>query len=187
MVLKTERLTLRPWRESDAKDLYRYAKDERVGPIAGWPPHKSVEESLEVIQTVFSQEWVFAVTLKEEDLAIGCVGLILGENSNFSINDDEGEISYWICVPFWGKGYIPEAIREVLRYGFEDLKLTNIWCGYFDGNEKSKRAQEKCGFRYHHTEPAKHYELINDIRIEQVSCITRQEWEELAKNDTDRK
>jgi len=178
MKLKTERLILRPWRESDAEDLYRYAKDEQIGPIAGWPPHTSVEESAEIIRTVFSQKGVFAVTLKENDIAIGCIGLILGEESNFPIPEDEGEISYWIGVPFWGNGYIPEAIREVMRYGFEDLKLTNIWCGYFDGNEKSKRAQEKCGFRHHHTEPAKHFDLINDIRIEHVSRITRQEWKE---------
>lgn len=42
MYLQTERLTLRPWRETDAESLYAYAKDERVGPIAGWLPHKSV-------------------------------------------------------------------------------------------------------------------------------------------------
>ena len=53
MNLETERLILRPWRESDAADLYEYAKDSRVGPIAGWPPHKSVEESAEIIRTVF--------------------------------------------------------------------------------------------------------------------------------------
>ena len=187
MILKTERLILRPWRKSDAEDLYKYAKDERVGSIAGWPPHKSVEESAEVIRTMFSQKWVFAVTLKENDVAIGCIGLILGEKSNFPISEKEGEISYWIGVPLWGKGYIPEAIREVVRYGFEELKLESIWCGYFDGNEKSKRAQEKCGFRHHHTEPEKCYPLINEIRIEHVSRMTRQEWEKLTKDEADDK
>ena len=49
MILTTERLVLRRWTESDAESLYEYAKDPDVGPIAGWPPHKSVEESLEVI------------------------------------------------------------------------------------------------------------------------------------------
>lgn len=176
MILTTDRLILRPWRESDAEALYRYAGDERVGPIAGWPPHKSVEESAGIIKTIFSQDEVFAVTLKEEDTAIGCIGLILGGKSNFPIPDEEGEVSYWIGVPFWGKGYIPEAIREVVRYGFEDLNLTAIWCGYFDGNEQSKRAQEKCGFRHHHTEAPKHYDLVNEVRIEHVSRLTRKEW-----------
>ena len=182
MILKTERLVLRSWRESDAETLYEYAKDERVGPIAGWPSHKSVEESAEIIRTVFSQEGVFAVTLKDDDTAIGCIGLILGEKSNFPIPDTEGEVSYWLGVPFWGKGYIPEAICEVVRYGFEEINLANIWCGYFDGNEKSKKAQEKCGFRHHHTEPAKYFDLINDTRVEHVSRIARKEWGEFAES-----
>ena len=45
MILHTERLILRPWTEDDAESLYEYAKDPEVGPIAGWPPHKSVGES----------------------------------------------------------------------------------------------------------------------------------------------
>lgn len=174
--LKTERLVLREWKEADSEDLFLYARDERVGPIAGWPAHKSVEESLEVIRTVFAQEGVYAVTLKNEGKAIGCVGIITGSKSNFPISDNEAEISYWLGVPFWGQGLIPEAIREVVRYGFEEMKLESLWCGYFDGNEKSKRAQEKCGFRFHHTEPKKFYPLIQDFRVEHVSWLTKEDW-----------
>lgn len=176
MNLETERLILRPWKESDAEDLYTYAKDERVGPIAGWPAHKNIEESREVIRNVFMQEGVYALTRKGEGKAIGCIGIITGAKSNFPIPDDEGEISYWLGVPFWGKGLMPEAIREVIRHGFEDMHLSTLWCGYFDGNEKSKRAQEKCGFRHHHTEAEKFYELTQDRRIEHVSRLTKEEW-----------
>ena len=52
-MLETERLILRRWEESDAEDLYEYAKDAEVGPIAGWPQHQSIEESLDVIRNVF--------------------------------------------------------------------------------------------------------------------------------------
>ena len=52
--MKTKRLVLRKWTEADAESLYEYAKDSEVGPIAGWPPHKSVEESLDVIRNVFN-------------------------------------------------------------------------------------------------------------------------------------
>lgn len=61
MVLETKRLNLRPWRETDAEVLFKYASDPDVGPHAGWPPHKSVEESLEIIRTVFSGEGMWAV------------------------------------------------------------------------------------------------------------------------------
>ncbi|MDE6156759.1 MAG: GNAT family N-acetyltransferase [Muribaculaceae bacterium] len=176
MILETERLILRPWRISDADSLYLYASDERVGPPAGWPPHNSVAESKEIIRTVFSQDGVFAVTLKGRDTAIGCIGLIRGAASNLPIGDNEGEISYWIGVPFWGQGLIPEAMREIIRYGFEELALKNLWCGYFDGNEKSRRAQEKCGFRHHHTNPEQYYPLIQDCRVEHISRLTKDEW-----------
>lgn len=176
MILQTQRLTLRPWNASDAKSLFKYAKDDRVGPIAGWPVHDSVEMSAEVINTVFNLEGVFAVTYTDIDEAIGCIGLTTGSNSNFQISEQEGEVSYWIGVPFWGKGLIPEAMKEIIRYGFEDSNLTTLWCGYFDGNEQSKIVQEKCGFRYHHTEPLQHYDLIDEMRVKHVSRLTKEEW-----------
>ena len=60
MIIKTERLILRPWEESDAEDLYLYAKDERVGPAAGWLPHTSVENSRKIIKTVLSEPETYA-------------------------------------------------------------------------------------------------------------------------------
>ena len=54
MILETERLTLRRWNDSDAEDLYKYAGDPDVGPIAGCPPHQSIEESSSVISNVLS-------------------------------------------------------------------------------------------------------------------------------------
>lgn len=142
MELTTKRLILRKWQASDAKSLYEYAKDPRVGPIAGWPIHTSVEDSREIIKNVLSADETYAVIPKDQVQAVGSVGLMIGSASNLDIPDTEGEIGYWIGVPFWGQGLIPEAVEELLRHGFEDLKLDRIWCGYFDGNEKSKRVQE---------------------------------------------
>ena len=61
MMLETERLILRPWEESDAEDLFRYASDPEVGPIAGWPVHTSVENSREIIREVLSAPETYAV------------------------------------------------------------------------------------------------------------------------------
>ena len=63
--LETPRLRFRPWRDSDAEALFRYASDPEVGPRAGWPPHKSVEESLSVIRDIFSNGQTWALELKE--------------------------------------------------------------------------------------------------------------------------
>lgn len=180
MNLTTERLILRPWQESDAESLYEYAKDPKVGPIAGWPPHTSIAHSLEVIQTVLSAEENYAVVLKQENRLVGCAGLMIGNASNFDLPETEGEIGYWLGVPFWGQGLIPEAVKELLRHGFQDLKLEKIWCGYFEGNHNSKRVQEKCGFTYHHTNYDIPWKLMNDIRTEHISCITKEEWQSMS-------
>ena len=177
MELTTERLLLRPWLETDAEDLYQYAKDPGVGPIAGWPPHTSVENSREIIRYILSAVGTFAVCRKSDGKPVGCVGLSLGKASNLHLPDTEGEIGYWIGAPFWGRGLIPEAVREVMRYGFETLQLDKIWCGYFEGNIRSRRVQEKCGFIYHHTNQDIHWKLMDDIRTEHITCLTRQQWE----------
>ena len=176
MILETERLILRPWEETDAADLYAYAKDNRVGPAAGWLPHTSVENSREIIRTVLSAPETYAVCRKEDNKAIGSVGLMIGGQSNACLPETEGEISYWIGVPFWGQGLIPEAVRELIRRAFADLRLEALWCGYFDGNEKSKRAQEKCGFTYHHTNKDIQWKLTGDIRTEHLTRLTREDW-----------
>ena len=180
-MIETERLILRPWKDEDAESLYKYASDPKVGPIAGWPVHTRIEDSAGVIKGVLSAPETYAVVLKETNEPVGSIGLMIGEKSNFDIEDDEGEIGYWIGGPYWGMGLIPEAVRELLRRGFEDLNLKTIWCGYFDGNDKSRRVQEKCGFTYHHTENDKVWLLMNDTRTEHISRITKEEWENTKK------
>ena len=171
MEFETERLILRPWRDNDAENLYEFAKDPAVGPVTGWNPHRNVEESLYVIQNVLSASGTFAVVPKIEGRAVGSITLSVGRQSHFDLHDNEAEIGYWIGVSFWGKGLIPEAVRELMRYGFEELGLKRIWCGYFDGNERSKRVQEKCGFKYHHTNENIYWERTNDFRTEHVTFV----------------
>lgn len=177
MILETERLILRPWEESDAQDLYFYASSPQVGPNAGWPVHTSVENSLEIIHGVLSAPETYAVVPKAVGHAVGSVGLMIGEASSKGIPDTDGEIGYWIGVPFWGQGMIPEAVNEMLRHGFLSLGLEKIWCGYFDGNVKSKRVQEKCGFVYQYTRECTPCQLLHEVRTEHISCLTRESWE----------
>ena len=173
MILQTERLILRPFTEADAESLYEYAKDDRVGPVAGWPPHTSVENTREVIKYILSAEETYAVCLREDNRAVGSIGLMIGERSNIGLPETEGEIGYWIGVPFWGRGLIPEAVRELIRHAFDDLGLERLWCGYFDGNEKSKRVQEKCGFVYHHTNRDVLWKVMGDVRTEHITVLER--------------
>ena len=99
MILETKRLFLRPWQDSDAENLYKYASSPEVGPIAGWPVHTSVENSLDIIRNVLSAPETYAVVDKHTGCAVGSVGLMIGKASNIGIPDTEGEIGYWIGVP----------------------------------------------------------------------------------------
>lgn len=179
MKIETERLILRPWTESDAESLYEYAKEPAVGPIAGWPPHQSVDESLKIIQTVLTGAQCYAICEKDNDKAIGAIELKLKGHTDMTDKEDECELGYWLGKPFWGRGYMPEAVRELLRYGFENLGMSTIWCGYYDGNEKSKRVQEKVGFTYHHTCDEVSVPLMNEVRVGHTSIMTKEQWEKL--------
>lgn len=177
-MLQTERLILRPWREDDAEELFRYAQDPRVGPIAGWPPHTSVENSRQIIRDVLSAPETYAVVLKETGLPVGSVGLLFGEAANAPIRANEAEVGYWIGVPYWGQGLIPEAVRELQRHAFEDLELGGLWCGSYDGNANSQRVQEKCGFAYHHTNENVPCEFLGDVRAEHFTYLSEERWRE---------
>ena len=91
MELKTERLILRPWKESDAQSLYEYAKDPDVGPIAGWPPHKSVEESLNVIRDVFNGAECYAICEKENNKGIVSIPMEMNVNWATGLANPSGE------------------------------------------------------------------------------------------------
>ena len=179
MNLYTERLILRPWREDDAANLYEYAKDPKVGLIAGWPPHQSIEESHEVIRSVFHGKECYALCLKTDDQAIGCIELKLQGHTDMSDRADECELGYWLGHPFWGRGLMSEAARELLRHGFEDLKMRAIWCGYYEGNERSKRVQEKLGFQYHHTCEQVPVPLLQEERIGHTNVMDRKQWQHI--------
>ena len=89
---------------------------------------------------------------------------------------DECELGYWLAKPFWGKSLMPEAVKEILRHAFEDLNINKVWCGYYDGNIRSKRVQEKCGFKYQWTSHDLNILLLNEKRTGHVSSLTKKEW-----------
>lgn len=176
MDIVTDRLLLRRWLETDAESLFKYAKDPDIGPIAGWPPHTSIENSLEIIRTVFAAPETYAVVSKETEEPIGSCGIMFSNGLHSDeIKDGEAEIGYWIGKPYWGQGLIPEAVKTLLSRCFNELGLDTVWCGYYEGNNKSKRVCEKCGFKYHHT----NFDIISplgDRRTEHFYLMTKEDY-----------
>ena len=177
MALNTERLILRRWEDSDAESLFEHAKDPDVGPIAGWPAHQRIEESREVIKNVFNGKEAYAICLKTDNIAVGAIELKLNDHTDMTEQDDECELGYWLGKPFWGQGIVPEAVKEMLRYAFEDIGMTRVWVGYYEGNVKSKRVQEKCKFRYQWRSENVDVPLMHEKRTGHVSSITKDQWQ----------
>lgn len=142
----TERLTFRRWTEADAPVLYKYASDPEVGPQAGWPPHKSVEESLDTIRTIFNCDSMWAIVLKETGEPIGCIGYLEKGQSNIEIGENDAEIGYWVARPYWNLGICTEALEWMIGVCFNERHFKTIWGDYFVDNPASGRVMQKCGF-----------------------------------------
>lgn len=181
-MIETDRLILRPWRETDVEALYKYASDPDIGPIAGWPTHTSLENSLEIIRTIFAAPETYAVVLKASGEPVGSCGIMFSNSLHSAqMNQLEAEIGYWIGKPYWGQGLIPEAVNALLSRCFNVLGLNAVWCGYYDGNRKSKRVCEKCGFTFHHT----NHDIISplgDKRTEHFCLMTKKDYNALHIN-----
>ena len=144
--METDRIRLRPWNENDKEALFKYASDPDVGPGAGWSPHQSVDESLDIIRTHFSNDHTWAIELKATGEAIGAMGYMLSGDSNISIGENDAEVGYWVAKPFWNQGICTEALRLLVDYCAKLKAIQNLWGDYFVDNPASARVMEKCGF-----------------------------------------
>lgn len=165
--LETERLILREWRLSDSKDMFEYACSDLVGPPAGWSPHKDEEESKNIIKMFIAAGDVYAVELRDEGKVIGSLGVHEKAPDENVQGLKQKEIGFVLNPNYWGKGYIPEAVKEVLRHGFEELGIDIFWCAHADFNVNSKRVIEKCGFK----ERFRRKEIRQLLNNEEVNSI----------------
>jgi len=147
-VLTTERLVLRPWREQDLSDFYEYASADGVGQMAGWLPHRDLEESKRILSSFIRNKKTFALELNGK--VIGSLGIEEYDEENYpELSALKGrEIGYVLSRDYWGRGLMPEAVRAVIAWLFDGVGLDFILVGHFDWNAQSRRVIEKCGFQY---------------------------------------
>lgn len=176
--IDTERLTLRAWTETDAEDLFEYAKNPNVGPHGGWKPHESVEESIEIINSLFLEKYQsWAIVLKETGKVIGSIGY---EEDPIRKVERCRELGYALGEDQWGKGLMTEAAKAVLRYGFSQMNLSLISIYHNPLNRRSGRVVEKCGFFYEGT--LRRANKVYNGEIRDVACysMTKTEYGELS-------
>ena len=149
VTLDTERLLLRPFEEKDAEAFFACCQNPNLGNNAGWPPHRTLEESHRILHSTFiNQEGIWAMILKETQQLIGSVGIIPDPKRE---NPQVRMLGYWLDETYWGKGYMTEAVQGVLKYGFEKLKLSLITATCYPHNKRSQKVLKKNGFIYEGT------------------------------------
>ncbi len=155
VALKTDRLLLRPWRETDLQDFYNYASVDGVGQMAGWIPHKNLEESQHILENFIKGKKTFA--LEYQGKVIGSLGIAEYDEEYYPelANVFGREIGYVLSKDYWGRGLMPEAVKAVIKYLFENVGLDFILVGHFEWNRQSARVIEKCGFQYIKSRPYK--------------------------------
>lgn len=150
LIIETDRLILRKWKIEDLDDFYEYACVPGVGEMAGWPHHESKEVSKKILEHFISGNKTFAIVYKENNKVIGSLGIELYKLAD-KLSEFDGyygrEIGYVLSKGYWGKGLMPEAVKAVIEYLFKNLNYDFLLCSYFDKNNRSKRVQEKCGFK----------------------------------------
>lgn len=149
-IIATDRLILRAWKETDLIDFFEYACVDGVGEMAGWKHHETIEESRRILHNFIAEKNVFAIVFKDNNKVIGSIGL----HNSWANNDPEynniklKEIGYVLSKNYWGRGLIPEAVKEVIKFCFDKLDLDALTIGHFSTNMQSKRVIEKCGFKF---------------------------------------
>ena len=114
--LETTHLLLTPWREEDAEALYALASDPDIGPMCGWEPHRSVEDSRRIIRDVFSAPEVCAILSRESGTLLGAVGLQPPSEMFPELPATrQRELGYWLGRAYWGHGIMPEAVQALVR------------------------------------------------------------------------
>lgn len=144
--LETIRLVIRPFQEKDAEAFFACCQNPNLGNNAGWAPHKTIEESREILRNVFiGQENIWAMTLKDTQQLIGSIGIVPDPKRE---NPQVRMLGYWLDEAHWGKGYMTEAVQAVLNYGFNELQLSLITANCYPHNKRSQQVLERNGFIY---------------------------------------
>ena len=148
--LRTERLIMRPFQLDDAVNVQQLAGAWEVADTTANLPHPyedgmaeswiaGHDESFKARETA-----TFAVTLASNGDLVGAIGLTMDQGY-------QGELGYWIGLPYWGNGYCTEAGMALLAFAFHDLKLQRVHARAFKRNPASARVMQKLGLGYEGT------------------------------------
>lgn len=178
MKLETERLILRNWELEDIEDLVEGLNDIEITKWHAFYNYPfTYEDGIKEIESIIKKYdngnyYNWAIVLKVENKVIGRVGL-------YDIYDDVAHAGgVWINRNYWGKGYATEAMIARTKFAFETLNLRKIENGFYEGNEASKKLQEKIGYKIEGIKRAAiRCRADGIIKNEHITGLLKEEWE----------
>jgi [ribosomal protein S5]-alanine N-acetyltransferase len=176
-ILKTHLLRLRPLKPSDASAIQKAASARKIADtmISLPHPYPTGEAERYIARQQAEQKTGRSLTFTIELQAEGCFyGLV--ELRDIDREHSQGELSFWLTMETWGKGYMSEVVQEVVRFGFEDSGLNRLYAYTMTRNPASGRVLEKNGFKQEGLlrQRVKKWGLYEDVGL---WAILRQEWQ----------
>lgn len=166
-VLHTERLVLRSFDPNDAVDVYAIGQSETIGRMAGFIPHKTLEDSRRMVHDFINATSVWAIVEKRSGHVIGFISL---QKDSARPTQNAFKTGYALGENAWGQGYATEACREMIRYAFEERGCQVLSVSHFPFNQKSRRVIKKLGFVYEGT--LRHAHDLPDGSVSDLVCYS---------------
>lgn len=180
--LTTERLTLRKMLVADTSDMYEYASRPDVTKFLTWLPHPDrayTKEYLEYLGNRYAAGMFYdwAIIYEPDCKMVGTCGF-----TSFNCTSDSAEVGYVLNPEYWGKGIATEALRRVMRFGFEELKLHRLEARFMEGNDRSRHVMEKVGMTFEGF--ARDGMFVKGGYVTVGTCaILADEWENVSRED----
>lgn len=161
-VLESNRLILRPWKTSDLDDLHNIVSNKEIADLAGFNARTNINESRYILNRFVKElsNSLWAIELKKTNRVVGWIEL---HKTLEEMYEGSKEIGFVLSKPYWGLGLMPEAIKQVLNYAFNEECIDYIICSHFENNIRSKKVIEKCGFKFKIKSNNKIYYYLNSV------------------------
>lgn len=172
--METERLILRHFTDNDCEDVFEYASDSEVAPMAGFKPHESIEETKKALQKPIEEKDSYAIVLKTTNKVIGSISIF--EDMKYP---SERRKSLWFVTnkEYWGHGYGKEATTAVIKHLFSETNCNEITIYHFGTNSRSKSLVSHLGFRYATFFP-KAFDYYNGVKLDLIYYrLTKEDFE----------
>lgn len=169
--IETKRFILRKFTKNDIDDLYEYASDNEVTQFLSWDTYKSIDMAVDYIEKVlrkYSKNEIapWGIEWKENSKLIGSIDFVQYDRKNFS-----AEIGYVLNRKYWNKGIMTEVLKEIIKFGFDEMDLTRIETRLDSMNVASERVMQKNGLKYEGTLRKKEFLKNKFIDVKYYSIL----------------